>query len=413
MVSIGNLCQCITKDGMNCKMRVKPGQRYCHHHKNCDEIKLKVATPAKRAGAGALPMPKSPRKSPVKELERQFEDLQIEEYEPGSNRSRRNSYDDFEPGSVRSRSSPNNGRRMSPRMSISNEGKRSPVEQKMNPLLSSLLGLDAGYRPLVSLIQSFANGYYKATFRFRNGTTKTILLKLDPLIPEYNFIPNIQNPEMDFILRTKLPGVFSPYFSFVLTSLEEIDPREFYQTEGISKTEITIKDIAFPFREVYQQVPEREDNRPGGEYVKIKPREMKLLEDAEDAIERKDYVKFKKLYPRLRLRHLNKLYNKVSPDDMKMVKILFGFNVIENESMPIILNIKTGEFNNYVFNILEQAVLKDDYMTVNLIIPHLAEYPINIILLEHLLELSKSSRYKLSEHSLQTLMNKIKVKNNL
>jgi hypothetical protein len=92
---------------------------------------------------------------------------------------------------------------------------------------------------------------------------------------------------------------------------------------------------------------------------------------------------------------------------------LFGFNVIENESIPIILNIRNHEFNSYVFNILENAVLKDDYMTVNLIIPHLREYPINIILLEHLLELSKSSRYKLSEHSLQTLMNKIKVKNNL
>jgi hypothetical protein len=433
MVSVSNLCQCITKDGMNCKMRVKPGQRYCHHHKNCDE--LKSVRPAKRAGARAV-SPKSmvspkragarassPKRagaramSPkeLKELNREFEDLQIDEYEPGSVRSRRSSfYDDYEPGSVR-RMSPNNGRRMSP----NNVRRMSPVEEKMNPLLASLLGLDAGYRPLVSLIDSYASGYYKATFRFREGNTKTILLKLDALIPEYNFIPNRENPEIDFILKTKLPGVFSTYSSFVLISLEEIYPREFYDNEGLPKTEITIKDIDFRFLEIYHQpYPGREDNRPGGEYVKIKPSEMKLLGEAEDAIRRKDYDKFKKLLPRLRLRHLNKLYDKVPVDDMKMVEILFGMFYYYKNSFdygaPIILNIRTHEFSQYLLSVLESAILKDNVSFVNLVILHLRDYPINIILLEHLLELSKSRKELcLAQSSLQRNIDEIKTRNNL
>jgi hypothetical protein len=432
MASVSNLCQCITKDGMNCKMRVKPGQRYCHHHKNCDELKLarpaKRASSPKRAGARAV-SPKragaravSPKRagaralSPreLKELNREFEDLQIDEYEPGSVRSRRSSfYDDYEPGSVR-RMSENNGRRMS----VSNEGKISPVEQKMNPLLASLLGLDGGFRPVVSLIESYASGYYKATFRFRDGTTKTILLKLDPLIPEYNFIPNRENPEIDFILKTKLPEVFSTYSSFVLISLEEIYPREFYDNEGLPKTEITIKDIDFRFLEIYQPYPEREDNRPGGEYVKIKPSEMKLLGEAEDAIRRKDYDKFKKLLPRLRLRHLNKLYDKVPVDDMKMVEILFGMFYYYKNSMdygdPIILNIRTHEFSQYLLSVLESAILKDNVSFVNRVIVNLRDYPINIILLEHLLELSKSRKeFSLVQSSLERTIDNIKNRNNL
>lgn len=229
MTSLYRTCGCITSSGQACKMRVKPGEMYCHHHRDCDEIKSPLRssprnsmTRVKRAGAGArsprsprVSPPRSPRSTEMKDLESKLERMNIEDKKEFS---------------------------------------------EMNPLLASLLGEDARFLPLVSLIAEYTEKeyeFYEAYFSYNNYRTIqedfTILIKLEPGIAPYFFQRYGSYSDMVKTICAKKPELRQTRFCrSSLQRLKLISEREFYERTDVPKVEINKDDIKFNFKEKYR-----------------------------------------------------------------------------------------------------------------------------------------------------------------
>jgi hypothetical protein len=353
-------------------MKVGPDQRYCYHHRNgCDNTIYAGAG----AGAGALnpSYQRSPNKGKesigkeMKELQNDMETLDINDYEDYS---------------------------------------------QMNPLLSSLLGQGTTFLPIVSMIQEYTAEYYKTKFSYKdyNGTirTRTIFIKTDPIIYDTILKPSLGKKRHDMsikyeeMLQNKRPELFDfDKYKIVLIQLEEVSYQEYSNAK--LKMELEVKDVYFNFKDVsaYWKNDEYKKNTSRfSENFPILSNEYKLMEDAEYAIETKDYKMFEELFPRLRLRHLNLLYDKIPPNDLEFVGILLSEG-------SVILNIKSWKFNQYIVSVLENAVLNGDINIVRNILSHLEFRPESLVLLYHLMDIAKQTKNKKIVDYLEELVDNV------
>lgn len=353
MTSFNKTCECLTKTGSRCKMKVGSDQRYCYHHRN---------------GCGNTPSESKERIS--QEMIKEIKDM--ETLENNMN------YEDY---------------------------------SQMNPLLSSLLGQGTTFLPIVSMIEEYTAEYYKAKFSYKdyNGTirTRTIFIKTDPIIYDTILKPSLGKKRHDMsikyeeMLQNKRPDLFNfDKYKIVLIELEEITSQEYSNAK--TKMELFANDIYFNFKRVssYSKNDECDKNvAPYSENFPIPSREYKLMEDAEYAIETKDYKMFEELFPQLRLRHLNLLYDKIQPNDLEFVKVILEGSII--------LNIKSWKFNQYIVSLLENAVLKGDIILVRNILSHLEFRPESLVLLYHLFDISKQRKNNQISNYLQELVDNV------